>query len=93
MAKNIEKYLRNLVKEKENELYKFETKINEANEIQNDFFKIDEDGNLIELGENEKKIFSNMGLTHFEIKNDKGVIKCSMTFDSKKEFEFTLGIE
>ena len=87
MAKNIEKYLRNLVKE--NELSLLVTR-NTNNEIENDLFKIDESGNLID--NSGQKIFSDTGLIEFKISNEGGFVKCSMTFDSGKHFEFTLGI-
>ena len=87
MAKNIEKYVRNLAKE--NELSKLVTR-NIGEEIENELFKIDESGNLID--KDNQRIFSDTGLTEFTINNDDGFIRCSMTFDSGKNFVFTLGI-
>ena len=87
MAKNIEKYVRNLAKE--NELSKLETR-NIGEEIENELFKIDESGNLID--KDNQRIFSDTGLTEFTINEEGGFIKCSMTFDSGKNFVFTLGI-
>ena len=90
MAKNIEKYLRDNwenVSIKEDIIWN----IDNGNEVEFSSFAIDENGNLIEL-EEEKTVFSNTGLTNFEIKNDNDIIKCYMKFDSGKEFEFTLAI-
>ena len=87
MAKNIEKYVRNLAKE--NELSKLETR-NIGEEIENELFKIDESGNLID--KDNQRIFSDTGLTEFTINSEGRFIKCSMTFDSGKHFVFTLGI-
>lgn len=96
MAKNIEKYLRNLTDDFQDLLPKSEDSIvyKGEGEVSFGLFKIDAKGNLIEFGENdtEKKIFSDTGLTHFEIMTEGGFIKCSMTFDSGKHFVFTLGI-
>ena len=91
MAKNIEKYLRNLVDQESEEIdwTSFEISIKD-NVRENNYFKIDESGNLID--KDNQRIFSDTGLTEFTINNDDGFIRCSMTFDSGKNFVFTLGI-
>lgn len=91
MAKNIEKYLRNLVDRdlKDIDWTEFEIDIKE-NDRENSYFSIDESGNLID--NSGQKIFSDTGLIEFKISNEGGFVKCSMTFDSEKHFEFTLGI-
>jgi prepilin-type N-terminal cleavage/methylation domain-containing protein len=91
MAKNIEKYLRNLVDRDLEDIVWTEFEIDiKGNDRENRYFSIDESGNFID--NSGQKIFSDTGLTDFEIKIDNGIIKCYMKFDSKKEFTFTLGI-
>ena len=102
MAKNIEKYLRGLVNDKENPLESCEDLIitfpSLNNESKNTFFKID-NGNIIEIEKQEdgtwkdvKTIFSNTRLSVFSIQQEGDFIKCKMIFESGKEFEFILGI-
>lgn len=102
MAKNIEKYLRGLVNDKENPLESCEDLIitfpSLNNESKNTFFKID-NGNIIEIEKQEdgtwkdvKTIFSDTRLSVFSIQQEGDFIKCKMKFKSGKEFEFILGI-
>ena len=102
MAKNIEKYLRGLVTDKENPLESWEDLLitfhSLNNESKNTFFKID-NGNIIEIEKQEdgtwkdvKTIFSDTRLSVFSIQQEGDFIKCKMIFESGKEFEFILGI-
>ena len=102
MAKNIEKYLRGLVNDKENPLESCEDLIitfpSLNNESKNTFFKID-NGNVIEIEKQEdgtwkdvKTIFSNTRLSIFSIQQEGDFIKCYMEFKSGKEFEFILAL-
>ena len=85
MAKNIEKYLRNSIK---NKTISTGTYIIDEQEENFEAFQI-ENNNIVEDG---KIIFSDTRLEVFTIKEDAGFIECYMRFGSGKEFEFTLGI-
>ena len=89
MAKNIEKYLRGLIKENNVNLSELITS-QENSVIYNQVFKI-ENGKLIEKNK-ENTIFTDTGLTEFEIFSENDFLKCKMVFDSGKEFEFILGV-
>ena len=79
MAKNISNYFRNLY-EKGNHTLDYN-------------LNFDKNTGSIYY-ETEKIIFSNTGLTHFEISPDKDkvFIKCYMTFQSGNKFEYIVGL-
>ena len=92
MAKNIEKYLRGLVNDKDktlNDLSVFYNDIESNNRNKNAFFRIDDEGNIKEVS-SDKPIFSNTRLSIFSIQQEGDFIKCYMKFESGKEFEFIL---
>ena len=92
MAKNIEKYLRGLVNDKDktlNDLSIFYNDIESNNKNNNAFFRIDDEGNIKEVS-SDKPIFSNTRLSIFSIQQEGDFIKCYMKFESGKEFKFIL---